>query len=210
MCQRTGATARESLWRDLSGGLTSPAFSFHTCGSASPFAHAVLTVAKSYCNCFSSHIVHAITAFSIITAISMITCSSHLCLQLCTVPVANPAWSLLLTPHSQNVMSAAGLCCVSWCMCASLCPLLLLHSNKFVCFMKLARANAFRIRSIQTTFDKSFSCVLWLLFNKSRPFCRNATVQSDARPLGRAGNRSTRCRCFSDGRCGANIFAACD
>lgn len=32
----------------------------------------------------------------------------RLCSQLCTVPVSNPAWSLLLTPHSQNVMSAAG------------------------------------------------------------------------------------------------------
>ena len=46
--QRTGAAARESLWRDCPGGLTAPAF--HACDSASPFRarSAVVTIAQNH------------------------------------------------------------------------------------------------------------------------------------------------------------------
>ena len=43
--QRTGAAARESLRRDCPSGLTSHAF--RACGSASPFAYAVVTETKN-------------------------------------------------------------------------------------------------------------------------------------------------------------------
>ena len=43
--RRTGAAARESLWRDRPGRLTSPAL--HSCEATILFAHDIVTVAKN-------------------------------------------------------------------------------------------------------------------------------------------------------------------